>query len=92
MRKLLVFTSAILLTGCGARTRVEDAATRYQAIQTINTSNQVVLSLGHPQNIDTNGFFHWRTEGATTNVFAELTVGFDATGRIWYLAFDHSSE
>jgi hypothetical protein len=86
--KLFVAIVACALVGCDLQLpsqRVAEAASRHDQIGTHMTSNDVYRLLGPPQFVDKQGLHHWKTVGVSTNNFAELTLGFNAQGKIWSL-------
>jgi hypothetical protein len=86
MNVLLALAVAGLLLGCDLSSqRVGEAEVLYQAIRWQSSSNEVFRALGPPLTVDSWGLRHWRTVGMSTNNFAELTVGFNSEGRIWFL-------
>ena len=88
MKLLVALVACGTVTGCDLQLpsqRVAEAASRNDQISMHMTSNQVYRLLGPPRFVDSQGLQHWRTVGVSTNNFAELKVGFNAEGRIWYL-------
>jgi hypothetical protein len=62
--------------------RVAEADASYSQIQMGMTSNEVYRLIGPCQTVDSNGWQHWRVVGMSTNIFAEMTVAFNANGRV----------